>query len=222
MHSATGLISTGRRVLPCGLFLCLAVGPWQCHAQDGLDFHSCTAAIGAGVEKVPGRDGDNTKGVRWNLQAGGGFAANHYLFITANFAFDQMGLTQAAVTNTNSLQSTKYTDGNARYYTTTLDPTLRFPLPRWSRGASVYFLGGFGWLRRSIDFVGAQTEPVVIHPTSPLLGSFEANSGVFDAGAGVNVPIHRGLMAYAEVRVYQGLAINHATILVPFTFGVRW
>ena len=243
-HSAHGILRRKARRRPayvlrnpaCVLILCAAAIlaiPKKCLAQDDATFHSCTVNAGGGWSPVHGTEQSNlNRG--WNFHAGGGFAVtprpapghNWSLFITANFMFDQLpvkpaALQQARTLDPQNIALQQASSAKANFYSTTLDPTLRFPA-RWG---NVYAFGGFGWFRRSLAFTGGSSQGTLLQPGSPSVFGSGGNSGAFDAGVGVNVrPSRRtgGLMLYAEVRVLHGLAINHETMLVPVSFGVRW
>jgi hypothetical protein len=223
-----------RRSAICGFILCLAViwgGPAKCLAQDG--YHSCTLNAGGGWAPVWGKE-QSSLNRGWNFHAGGGFAVTPRpapghkwsLFITANFMFDQLGIKQTALQQARILNPTNIglleaNSGRAKYYSTTLDPTFRFPVPG---AVSVYVFGGFGWLRRNLEFTGASAQGALLQPGSPVVFGNGGNSGAYDAGAGIDFRPRKlgGLMFYTEARVLHGLAINNATTLVPISAGIRW
>ncbi|MGD0362488.1 MAG: outer membrane beta-barrel protein [Bryobacteraceae bacterium] len=185
--------------------------PPRCTAQSDPAFHSCTAEIGGGYDSVYGNDGKNIDG-RADFQAGGGFAATHHLFFTANFMYDAANIRTAALPVNEG--------GKARYYTTTVDPTYRF-VPNGR--ISPYILGGFGWLRRSVELTGPPSPNPLIYPGNVPLQLADSNSGVFDLGAGLNFRLSKtGASLYLEGRYVHGLAINGHTTLVPVVLGIRW
>jgi hypothetical protein len=136
--------------------------------------------------------------------------------------FDQLGSTASALTQAtfNNAALASATSARGKFYATTLDPTFRFPL---NRRANLYLLGGFGWFRRSVEFSAANPGTLTQSAGTPLAKSV-LNSGVFDAGGGVNVGLRKrgGPMLYIELRLYHGLAANSATMLLPLSVGVRW
>jgi hypothetical protein len=148
----------------------------------------------------------------WDLVGGGGFAVTPWLhhrdwrlYLTANYIFEHAGVNQSSVSK-------------ARFYAATFDPTFRF----YSKSrVSGYFLGGAGWLRRSIDYAG---QPVPLAAGTPAILAPGANSGAADVGAGINVRVAgpNSPMAFVEARYVRGLAINHTTTLVPISVGIRW
>jgi hypothetical protein len=224
-----------RRSVTGGFLLCVAVflgAPAVCLAQD--DYHSCSLNAGGGWAPLLGTERNSLK-AGWNFQAGGGFAVTPRpapghkwsLFMNVNFMFDKLGVQQAAlqqarILNPTSVGLLEANSGKAKFYSTTLDPTIRFPVPG---RVSVYVFGGFGWFRRNLEFTGASGQGALLQPGSPVVFGNGGNSGAYDAGAGINLkPLRkpRGLMFYVEARLLHGLAINNATTLVPISAGIRW
>jgi hypothetical protein len=201
----------------------------RCAAQDPLPFHSCTLNAGGDYVRPSGTSGDNFSKGWGGFQAGGGFAVTHpveprrgvVLYLTGNFVYnrlDAIGAALAQATNANPSLSAA-TSAHGSFSAATLDPTVRIPLsPRWG----LYGSGGFGWFRQGVGF-NISTPATLIQPGNATLARLAANSGVFDAGGGINFGITpKSVMLYAEVRVYRGLAINSATTLMPISFGIRW
>lgn len=226
-----------RRCQPGVFLLCLAIMwglPLTCPAQDDFAFHSCTASLGGGWTPRTGTDASSLD-AGWNFQAGGGFSAwSHQTpdhrwwaaFITANFTFDRMPVTpaalqQARILNPANIGLLQATSARARFFSTTLDPTLRIPI---TPKVSLYALGGFGWFRRSLEFTGVSSQGALLQPGSPAVFGSGGNSGAYDFGGGIDYrPWKRvGLMFYAEARFLRGLAVNNASTLVPLSAGVRW
>lgn len=224
---------------PTAAFIALGVAvilgvPAQCLAQDDAAFHSCTLNLGGGWAPVSGSDA-NSLDAGWNFQAGGGFALTSgpapshrwSAFITANFMFDRLGVSSAALQQARNLNPTNIglleaNSARAKFFSTTLDPTFRFPV---AKAVSIYAFAGFGWFRRSLEFTGVSNQGVLLQPGGPAVFSSGGNSGAYDAGLGANLRLPRrtgGLMLYAEARVLHGLAINRATTLVPVSVGIRW
>jgi hypothetical protein len=191
--------------------------------------HSCTISAGGGWAPLTGKDSGNFND-GWNFQAGGG--AGHWRGkwgwgATVDFMFDDLGVSQSALTNARILNTTNpgllgATSANAKFYSTMLDPTVRV---RASNRASVYFFGGFGWFRRNLEFTGTATHGTLLQPNNPVTFGNEGNSGGYDVGAGVNVKVSQrtgGLMMYGEFRVLHGLGINSSNTLIPISAGLRW
>jgi len=197
-------------------------------AQD----HSCTLNAGGGWSPAVGKEGSNLN-AGWNFQAGGGFALTEApkpghewsFFLTANFMYDDLAVSQSALQTARTLNTTNVgllaaTSGIAKFYTLTLDPTFRFPV---GQRANVYVLGGFGFFRRDLQFSGSTTEGSLLQPVSQTVFGSGGNSGGFDAGGGVNFKLaNTGLMVYAEARVVHGLGINTSNTLIPISAGIRW
>jgi hypothetical protein len=231
---ANTTVSLSVRRLCCAIVLSAALSMTspQCAAQsppEPPEDHSCTVHAAGAFTRAFGKDGKNFN-TGWGFQAGGGFAVSRppehgrgtSVFITANFMFDQLGATTSALEQAKSSNAALATATSARgkFYATTLDPTFRFSR---NRRTSLYLLGGFGWFGRAVDFSGADAGTLTQSAGTPL-GKSALNSGVFDAGAGVNVSLTKrgGPMLYAELRVYHGVAANGATSLLPFSLGIRW
>lgn len=191
-----------QRTSVCVLALCVAIlgVPRKCAAQDDSTFHSCTLNIGGGWTEVAGKDASSLD-AGWNFQAGIGFAVTGRpapghrwsAFINANFMFDQLGVSQAALQQAQTLNPTNIglleaTSAKAKFYSTTLDPTFRFPV---SDRATAYVFGGFGWFRRTLDFTGASVQGSLLQPGSPVVFGDGGNSGAFDVGGGVNFRLSR-------------------------------
>ena len=211
--------------IPVTLSLFLAVPCAQGQLQQD---HSCTVDA-AGILALPvGRDGENFDKAGWGFQAGGGWALGKVRstgwqwFLTGNYLYDRFkanaqALGQAKAANP-QLEDASAAHGD--FSAVTIDVN-----PRLNQGSrySFYAITGGGWLRRAVNFNGVN--PGTLQQSSaPSLERLSSNSGVFDAGVGVNVsPLKlRGLKLFGEVRVYHGLAINNGSTLVPISLGVRW
>src|SRR5580698_8711982 len=201
-------------VLGTAIMLLIAI---KCLAQEPLQDHSCTVDA-AGIFSTPeGQDRQNFNHGGWGFQAGGGFEITrqaepnhgHKWFITANYLYDKFRARSAAVGEAITEEPTQLKDAKSAhgdFSAVTLDPTIRFALPRH---ASLYFGGGFGWLHRGIGFNGANLGPALL-PSASSLDRVASNSGVFDLGTGVNFTprVLHGFMVFTEGRVYHGTAIN--------------
>lgn len=194
-------------------------------AQSEETFHHFTLSAGAGLTTITGTDaGKLDHG--GNLQLNGGYFFNRYFGITGNFMFSDLSITRAELNNLNQ------PDGAARVYSVTADPTLRLLL---GRGFSAYVLAGGGYLRRTVEF----TQPTFARtfvfdpwwgyygpglvPVDVILGRVTNNSGAFDVGGGLNMPLPRTrAKAFLEARYFKGFTSNTNTSVVPITFGIRW
>jgi Outer membrane protein beta-barrel domain len=211
-------------ICPAGFCFALSFG----FARPALaqeEYHRFSASVGGGFTGITGSDaGKLDHG--GNVQAGAGYFFNRYLGITGNFMFNGLGITRSELNRLNQ------PDGNARVYSVTADPTVRFPL---GSRANVYFLVGGGYFRRTVEFTQptlAQT--VVFDPwwgyfgpaliqVNQVLGKFTSNSGAFDVGGGINIrPARSGPYLYVESRYMRGFTSNSDTSVVPLVVGVRW
>jgi hypothetical protein len=203
----------------------------DCRAQQPPQDHSCTVDA-AGIFATPaGQDRDNFNHGGWGFQAGGGFAVTrqlepthgHSWYLTGNYLYDKFRARRAALgmaiaDEPAQLTGAKSAHGN--FSAVTLDPAIRFTRPQHY---GFYFTGGFGWLRRGIDFNGKTPVPMLLLSSSSL-DRVASNSGVFDFAGGLDLApgILHGFRLFIEGRVYHGMAINSGSTLVPFSVGVRW
>jgi len=149
------------------------------------------------------------------------------LYLSADFLFNWSGLSRSGVDNAVTLNPQDPTllsaiNGRAKFYSTTLDPTFRYRVRNWF---TIYASGGFGWMRRTVEFTGLPPQGTVIQGPTAVIAGFGGNSGVFDAGGGISFgPIGPtgNLTYYVEARWLQGIGINSGTKLVPLSFGLRW
>jgi hypothetical protein len=96
-------------------------------------------------------------------------------------------------------------------------------------------LVGGGWLRRTVEFTQptlAQTfvfdpwwgyfGPALVQ-VNQVLGSVTSDAGVFNVGAGINVPLPLPkLHIFIESRYIHGFTESTNTTIVPITVGLRW
>jgi Outer membrane protein beta-barrel domain len=198
--------------------------PGQAFAQKD----SCTFSAGGGRTSTAGKDG-NSLNAGWNVQADAGFKPSRFgkvtlYWINVNFMFDELDVSQTALQTARTLNPTNVgllaaTSGRAKFYTVTDDITIRASVnPR----LDVYAFGGFGLLRRTLDFSGSASLGSLIQPASPTVFGNVGNSGGFDAGGGVNFKLRAGWKVYAEGRVVHGIGINSGSTLLPISAGIRW
>jgi len=209
---------------------CLAQATGQCGSPY---FESCTLNAGGGWAPVSGKD-SNSLNSGWDFQAGGGVimtggapTSKWSWIVNANFMFDQLQVSQSALQETKTLNPTNLglqqaSSATGKFYSATLDPlTFR---RRVNSAVNVYMFGGFGWLRRSVDFAGVSVQGPLLQPNGPTVFGSGGNSGAYDAGGGASFHPHwlGPLKLYAEGRLLHGLAINRSTTLLPVSVGIRW
>jgi hypothetical protein len=203
-----------------------------CPAQESLYDHSCTLNA-AGVFALPhGEDGQDFDKLGWGFQAGAGVSPwkqaepdrgwrwfFNVSFMYQKFKANAAALNQAKMANPTELANA--TSAHGGFSAVTLD--LFNPRYTWRSRNSVYFVGGFGWLRRGIGFNGANPG-TLLQSNANSLDRLDSNSGVFDAGVGFNRGViwKDQVMLFVEGRVYRGLAVNGGNTLVPISVGVRW
>lgn len=204
----------------------IAIGvPGLVRGQGEEPFHHFTLSAGGGLTTITGAiAGKLDHG--GNIQLNGGYFFNRYVGITGNFMFSGLGITRSALDNLN------VPNGSARVYGVTADPTVRLPL---GHGFSAYALVGGGYLRRTVEFTQPTWARTFIFdpwwgyfgpafvPVDVVLGTTTNNSGAFDVGGGLNMPLPRtSVKVFVEARYFKGFTSNTDTTVVPITFGVRW
>ena len=211
--------------------ICLAQESRTSHSEEPPQDHSCTVNAAGSFVIPEGNDRQNFDKAGWGFQAGGGFAITRQenpdrgwrWFITSGFVYEKFkanaqALGKAISDNPKLLAGA--TSAHGAFSAITIDVTPRYAI---SRRWSVYGLGGFGWLRRSIGFKGANPG-TLLQSNGLTLDKLASNSGAFDAAVGINHGLSSkgGLMLFVEGRVYRGLAVNNGSTLVPISVGVRW
>ena len=185
--------------------------------------HSCTIHGGASFVLPAGKDGSNFKNGA-GFEAGGGFGWTAWkkeqrqpnMFLMFDYGYSHA----EAKSNPTPPPSgtTASTHGSFGMLSTGL--LVRF---YEQRRVSFYLGGGFGWFRRNID-EQENEPPTLTHLGAATLENSTTNSGALDMRGGVNIQLKRlgGAMVFVGAHGYKGLAINHDTILVPITAGMRW
>jgi hypothetical protein len=201
----------------------------ECVAQELPHDRSCTVGAAAIFTTPEGQDRQNFNHGGWGFQAGGGFAVSGQaepnrhlgLYLTGNYLYDKFRVRKSALLAAIPKESeiTGAVQAHGSFSAITFDPTLRYTHGLYS----VYWVGGFGWLRRGLGFNGANPVPPLF-PNGTSLDRVVSNSGVFDFGMGINFAPRRwhGLMVFTEGRFYHGTAINSGSSLVPVSVGLRW
>lgn len=193
--------------------------------QSEEEQHPLTVSASGGFTMITGADGGKLDH-GGTFQAGVGHFFNSHVGITGNFMFDGLGITR------HELDVLGQPDGNARVYSLTIDPMVKFKLAHHWSG---YLIGGGGYLRRTIEFTQptlAQTfvfdpwwgyvGPALV-PVNQVLGSITSNSGALDIGGGLNIPLpDTQLKLFVESRYMHGFTKGSGTSLVPILFGFRW
>jgi len=223
------------------VFVLALSAPSQGQPRDGqAAYHPVTIYGGGGAGVLTGTEANSFHNP-WGFQFGGGKAItsrpkqeydqnsnpvqvrrwNIYLTINFNYqrsSIDSLALQQAILLNPQNTALLSAKSGKVKFYSTTLDPSYRFQItPRLGWYAS----GGFGWLRRTLEFDGIGN---LLQPATPSLFAPHGNSGVVDGGTGLDIGVSqgRGLKAYFEFRVLHGLAANSESTLIPLSAGLRW
>jgi Outer membrane protein beta-barrel domain len=187
--------------------------------------HFFTFNVGGGFTTQTNRTADHLDG-GGNLQLGAGINLGRVFSLGCTFMFNGMGLTRS------TLDAVNEPDGHAHVFTLTVEPKLRVPIWR----GQAYVLGGGGWMRRTVTF----TQPVLattfvfdpwwgyygpaLVPASQNVGSVTQDAGVWDVGAGFDIPLPKSTSwkLYVEARYFEGLTDQTHTEIVPITVGLRW
>jgi hypothetical protein len=188
-------------------------------------------SAGGGLSLPEGTEKSSLQHSWDNFGAGIGFnpcpALSKRFFIHVNFLFDELDVQQQALNQAKTLNPTNIgileaSKAQAKFYSTTLEPTYRFPA---GDRVNVYLFAGFGWFRRSVEFTEENSgQGALLQPGGPAVFGSGGNSGAYDAGGGFDVRPFRGrLKLYWECRYLHGLAVNHeTTLLLPVSAGIRW
>ncbi len=202
----------------------LAVFLLSVAARAQSDMHRWTFNVGAGPTATIGTM-HNRLNTGFNFNAGGGINVSHPLAIMAEFGYNSFGISDQA------LSALNVPGGNARIYSLTIDPMLRFGYDHKFGG---YIIGGGGWYRRTVEFTQPTTAIVPFYdpwwgffgqaaiPADQVIGSRTVDVGGWNIGAGFTVGIPRGAKFYTEARYHWMNAGTHNTTVLPITFGVRW
>jgi len=193
------------RMAAIGLLL-LSASPAA--AQETPQDHSFTVDAAAIYLSPSGSDGNDSHN-GWGFAAGAGARLTRQsdpvrtpvLYLDGDFLYSRLEVASAALDAARSANSSLAEAASApgAFSALTFDPTVRFPVGLRS---TFYLPGGYGWLHRGLSFNGANPQ-TFMQPGGPSMGKLSSNSGVFDAGGGVNFGLSKrgGLMLYAEVRV---------------------
>ncbi len=199
-------------------------------ANEERQDHSCTVGA-AGIFGIPeGEDRNNFDKAGWGFQGGGGVILTKNKQpdrgsswgVTANYMYEKFKANAKSLGEATISDPTldKATSAHGGFSAITLDLVFRHGI---RPGIGFYASGGFGWLRRGIGFDGANSG-TLLQSGGSSLDRLASNSGVFDAGVGLNFKPRKfgGVMPFVEIRVYRGTAINSGSTLVPLSLGVRW
>lgn len=213
------------RKIFCGMVGCL-VGIAISQPLRAQNVNKFTFNVGGGfTEPVRYAEGVLDRG--FNVNAGAGVNFLHNFGIIAEFGYNHLGLASAA------LAAAGVPDGSTRIYSVTANPIVRFnPRGRFD----VYFVGGGGLYRRTIEFTEPTTVPVTAFdpfygvfypaavPAQTVLGSFTQNKGGLNIGGGVSVRIvgDSNTKFFAETRYHYLFTTPVRTTILPVTFGLRW
>src|SRR5215831_13974730 len=179
--------------------------------------------------------GDSSQYITWGGQfvMGAGYRFSPMFSTLVEFQYIYDKLPGAVIAQTGA------DGGHADIWSFTLAPVIDLT-PR--RRTNLYITGGGGFYRKITNFTnpqevlycsyyycGISTENVVI-------GHFSSNQGGWNIGGGVGYRMMGKMQLYAEVRYLDilspavttepnglgGVSVGAATVLVPFTFGIRW
>jgi opacity protein-like surface antigen len=162
-----------------------------------------------------------------NITAGAGINLAPRFGVVGEFGFHHLGLSSAA------LAAAGVPDGNARIYSLTANPVVR-----WNPGGrfDAYAIGGGGFYRRTVDFTAPTLTTVTVFdpywgliypaavPANLVLGSTSQNKGGLNIGGGVSMAVRpdSNVKVYAETRYHYLYTTPIRTSVLPVTFGLRW
>lgn len=182
--------------------------------------------VGGGFTN-PVKHTDGRLNTGFNFLAGAGVNVTKEFGILAEFGFNNMGVSDRVLNNLQMPQ------GNARIYSATLNPVVRFN-PRGRFGA--YLTAGGGFYRRTVEF----TEPTLVEttgfdpwygvfypaviPANSVIGSYSQNKMGVNVGGGLTIGLSGdgNTKFFAESRYHYMYSSPVRTTYVPVTFGIRW
>jgi hypothetical protein len=192
-------------------------------AQDLGPF---SVSVGGGVTPVTAGLADRLS-TGWHISLGGGFNFSHNFGLNLEYMYSGLGVKRA------TLQELQAPAGNARIWSITLNPIIRF---RSEEDRFVpYITGGGGYYRRTVEFTEPTTAltnifdpwwgwigPVPV-ASNNVLGRVSRGGGGFNAGAGFAVRLGDGnTKFFAESRYHYADMQGMITRIVPVTVGLRW
>lgn len=196
-----------------------------CAAAEAQDEHRFTADIGGGVSPLTGAISDKLN-TGWNFAVSGGYNFNSVFSTSVRYTYNGFGINRAVLDEAN------VPDGNARLWSITVDPKIRF-----SRHAAVtpYIVGGVGYFRRTIEFTQPTLAPTIL--LDPFFGFLfpalvqvdQVIGRISRSGIGGNLGLgaearlgHSGVKFFGEARYQYADTGRIPTRMVPITFGLRW
>jgi len=189
------------------------------------DTYKWTVDVGGGVSPLTGAISDRLD-TGWNFTVSGGYNFNSYFSSSLRYTYNGLGVNRFV------LDQAAVPDGNARVWSITLDPKIRFSA--YHRVAP-YVVGGVGFFRRTVEFTRPTFATTILF--DPIFGFiFPAivrvdqvigritRSGVGgNLGAGFEIGIgHQDLKFFTEARYQYADTGRIPTRMVPVTFGLRW
>ena len=208
-------------VIFCSLAGLVLAEPSLAQNTNKFTFH-----IGGGFTE-PVRKTDGRLDTGFNIMTGAGVNFTPAFGLVGEFGYNELGL------STSSLLAAGVPNGDARIYSVTLNPIVRFnPSGRFD----AYVTGGGGYYRRTVEF----TEPTVttvtafdpfygvffpaVVPANAVLGSFSQNKGGWNVGGGFSIRLGGDTQTkfFAETRYHYLYTTPVRTSVLPVTFGLRW
>lgn len=185
-----------------------------------------TFNVGGGVTPLTGSLADRLS-TGWHFQVGGGYNFTPMFGLNLEYQYNGLGVKSAV------LRQLQVPDGNARIWSVTLNPVIRFG----SEESRVlpYIIGGGGYYKRTVDFTEPTTQfinifdpwwgwigPVEV-PANRILGTVSRGGGGFNVGAGMSIRLgESGAKLYTEARFHYADMTGTITRMVPVTLGLRW
>jgi hypothetical protein len=160
-----------------------------------------------------------------DLTAGVGYKFNRRFVVTGEFGWANMPIPPDA------LKTLQAPDGHGRILSLSVEPELRFDLPKHLGG---FVHGGVGWLHRTIllteptytttDYFDPYYGDVPQTMEEDMVLSSTSRDGLgVNFGGGVALPIaDTGADVFVDVRYYHASTSPSLTAMLPVTIGVRY
>ena len=184
--------------------------------------------IGAGPG-FPASKTNDFASTSYNFVVGGGPNLASHVKLNAEFMFHGLPLDRSII------DQLRISNVKGRLYSL----TGNLLIGSGNRSQSVYFIGGGGWYRRTVEVqqivlqAGEKCEPGWIwfdiecvngiFPTEVTIGSRTSSAGGFNVGGGFTFRLgESGANFYTEIRYHHAFTRNVETDVLPLTFGIRW
>jgi opacity protein-like surface antigen len=209
-----------RQALLCIVVCLLFIKPLQ--AQDWLDH--ITVGVGAGFTFPLGSTADHTK-TGFNFVATGGPRFSPRFSLTLDFSLHYLDVKNSLVDPETGVDLSL--GSIMRLWSLTVNPSYQF-INR--EGFRSYATAGYGLYNRELQVPFQGPAPALAcdafwnvcvgsNPAT-LTGNLNPYKGGYNVGGGVMFGTHTKF--FVETRYHRMFTTNHATQIIPLTFGIRW